>query len=40
MSLVSQLTGVANYGVGVIAVFFVIGLVLFIMSTRVSDKTR
>ncbi len=40
MSLVSQLTGAANYGVGVIAVFFVIGLVLFIMSTRVSDKAQ
>ncbi len=34
MSLVSQATGVANYGVGVIAVFFLIGLVLFVMSTR------
>lgn len=36
MSLVSQATGVANYGVGVIAVFFLIGLILFVMSTRVE----
>ena len=34
MSLVSQATGAANYGVGVIAIFFLIGLVLFVMSTR------
>ncbi len=34
MGLVSQLTGSVNYGVGVIAVFFVVGLVLFIFSTK------
>lgn len=34
MGLVSQATGSVNCGVGIIAVFFVIGLVLFIVSTR------
>ena len=34
MGLVSQMTGSVNNGVGVIAVFFVIGLILFVVSTR------
>lgn len=34
MGLVSQMTGSVNNGVGVIAVFFVIGLILFAVSTR------
>ena len=34
MGLVSQVTGSVNYGVGVIAIFFIIGLALFIVSTR------
>ncbi len=34
MGLVSQATGSVNCGVGIIAVFFLIGLVLFIISTK------
>ncbi len=34
MGVVSQLTGSINYGVSVIAIFFIIGLGFFILSTR------
>lgn len=34
MGLVSQATGSVNCGVGIIAVFFLVGLVLFIISTK------
>lgn len=39
MGLVSQLTGKVNYGVGVIAIFFIIGIVFFRMSAA-SAKTQ
>lgn len=39
MGLVSQLTGSVNYGVGVIAIFFLIGLALFIVSTKQKGQT-
>lgn len=34
MGVVSQLTGSINYGVSVIAIFFIVGLGFFILSTR------
>ena len=38
ISVVSQLTDNVNAGVGAIALFFIIGLVLFIMSVRSGGK--
>lgn len=37
ISLISQLTGKVNIGVGAISLFFVIGLVVFKMATRVQQ---
>lgn len=34
ISMVSQLTGSANLGIGALAVFFIIGLILFQLSVR------
>jgi len=38
MSVVSQLTGSVNAGVGIISVFFIIGIVFFLKSTREQNN--
>ena len=40
VSVGSQLTGCANVGVGAIAFLFVIGFVLFGISTRTEETKR
>ena len=40
VSVGSQLTGSANVGVGSIAILFVIGFVLFGISTRTEETKR